>query len=502
MGLDLGVDALGDINARPLRFVQVGFAPTRDFLAGVVGFAHEEIAFQDGAGRGLPTVVGDDRLRGPVGIFDDQFGCKARMGSVVVADVIPADVTAVPAIAQHGAHGVEALLELLSHVEGVVVDADAVIRPTRREIGFADRFAIQIELVVAQRRSVDRRPLDGFIQYESFAEKLDGREEQLCGLEADFAPGPGAVGGGDPRVFPTACIEVGRHPIGGGRLSGPPGAVGDNHRRGTVGIAYAQHGQDPSGVGGVALIGGIDRQNVPAGGQTVFDVDDQGLFEVAPVADGPTVDVQLEPVVGAHCTRSRFDLPVLRDVELLAEEPMSDGHRRGRVAFGIPDPGGPGQIDLTVARLLLPRGVETDPLGLPVDGTKQAHRPGRHLAPGGRFVVLVPDAHPPEALRLRFERLARVDDLCGLIRGHFAAIPEVSDLLVDLLAAAGDQDAIGPLALPALVRLDRPVQPGLDHIDAQRIHAVFAAQVVGGQPAASEGEQLSEEAGHRRGARA
>jgi len=213
------------------------------------------------------------------------------MGAVVVTDVVPAYVSAVPAIRQHGAHCVEALLKLFGDIERVVVDANPVVRPAGREIGVADLPAVEIEPVVTEGRGVHRRAFDGLFENEAFAQELGGRQEQLRRVQLDFAPGPGSVRRRDGGVFPGAGIEVRRHPVRRAGLRRPPRIVGNDDRGASVGVLHVQHGQDARWIGAVALVGRIDRDDVLARRQVVLDVDDEGLFEVPAVANRPAVDV-------------------------------------------------------------------------------------------------------------------------------------------------------------------------------------------------------------------
>ena len=139
-----------------------------------------------------------------VGVLDVQLGAETRIRAVVVADVHPADVAAVPAVGQDAAEGVGALLDAVGDVEGVVVDPLVVVGPAGGEVGVAHLPAVEVQLVVAQRGGVDGRPLDRLVQDELLAEELRRRQEQLARGDVDLAPGVDAVGAEDLDGLPAA----------------------------------------------------------------------------------------------------------------------------------------------------------------------------------------------------------------------------------------------------------------------------------------------------------
>ena len=215
MGLDLQVDGFRDVDAGPGGVIGDRFAPVEQFGAGVVKLAHEKIAFEDRSGGRLPAVVGQDDFGGAVGKLKEQLGREARGGAVVVTEATPADETAVPAVGEDSAEDVEALFDLAGDIVGIVVDANFVVGPARREVGVADFAAVEIRIVVAERRGVQRRPFDRLIDDEALAEVLGRWQEQLALGQRDLAPGPGAVRGRDLDGLPISGVVADLLPADG-----------------------------------------------------------------------------------------------------------------------------------------------------------------------------------------------------------------------------------------------------------------------------------------------
>ena len=112
MPLDDGADLVGaGVDGGPGRVVVAGCRPAGEFLAGVVGFAHQEVGFEDGAGAGFPVGAGGDVGGGAVLVFEVELKAGAGLFAVMVALAGEADVAGVPAVAQDGAQGVLAGLD-------------------------------------------------------------------------------------------------------------------------------------------------------------------------------------------------------------------------------------------------------------------------------------------------------------------------------------------------------------------------------------------------------
>ena len=67
----------------------------------------------------------------------------------------------------------------------------------------------------------------------------------------------------------------------------------------------------------------------------------------------------------------------------------------------------------------------------------------------------------------------------GFIAGDFASVPEVSTVFAEKLLAAGHQEAVRGLPLPAFAGLDNPAQARGGLVNAEGVNAVFAAKVRG-----------------------
>jgi hypothetical protein len=79
---------------------------------------------------------------------------------------------------------------------------------------------------------------------------------------------------------------------------------------------------------------------------------------------------------------------------------------------------------------------------------------------------------------VRLERLAGVFDLDRPIRLDAAGIPEIALVLLQQFRAAGNENLISGLPLPALVEPHEPIQPGFRYVDAQGVFEIFAPQTI------------------------
>ena len=144
-------------------------------------------------------------------------------------------------------------------------------------------------------------------------------------------------------------------------------------------------------------------------------------------------------------------------------------HNRKRILTGHPNPANPFPISVILGI------VPTNPLRFPVRAQEKAHLP-----PGSfpRFRSLpgrIPYPDFPVVSLARFQSRTPICNSDGLIRIHFAAIPDVRLSGPQTLAAAGYQNLVSrlhPVALAA-VALPRQVRGG--GVDPQRILQVFAA---------------------------
>ena len=90
------------LDRQPAFVVETGFVPAGHLQPGVVGFAHQQVVFQQRAEPVFPGAVRGDGDRAAVCQGDLQLGQQPGPVDVLLA-VIPADVPDSPAIAQDGA---------------------------------------------------------------------------------------------------------------------------------------------------------------------------------------------------------------------------------------------------------------------------------------------------------------------------------------------------------------------------------------------------------------
>src|SRR5439155_9060352 len=91
------------------------------------------------------------------------------------------------------------------------------------------------------------------------------------------------------------------------------------------------------------------------------------------------------------------------------------------------------------AKLIRP----ANPLPFPLLAIDEARVEPRRLAVLARVALLVPVTHLPVVGAAALERLARVDDLRGLVRLDLPAVPLVALVLIERVAARRDEHPVG-----------------------------------------------------------
>ena len=149
-----------DPHRPPAGRVEAGRVPAVRLAGGLVPLTHEQVGVPDRGERGLPGLVGDHLLGGPVGQADDQLGEQFRGSAVVRAGPlgVEAQEARVPPVGQQRAEHVLARADERGHVVALVRDALRVVRPARGEHRVADPVPVQPGLVQAERRHMQPGP--------------------------------------------------------------------------------------------------------------------------------------------------------------------------------------------------------------------------------------------------------------------------------------------------------------------------------------------------------
>src|SRR6185437_11183574 len=140
----------------------LGLVPTGRFEPGIVELTGIEIGTENGALRGLPGAIRDDRVAGSILVFNFELCEQARRGRAkVVAHQLPAEGAPVPALAERCADRVPALRQKARYVVSLILDTLAIVGPIRRENVLANALAVDVKTVAAERSHVNARPRDG-----------------------------------------------------------------------------------------------------------------------------------------------------------------------------------------------------------------------------------------------------------------------------------------------------------------------------------------------------
>jgi hypothetical protein len=178
-----GIGEAGD--RRPGAVIVAGFVPAAKLAPGVVRFTVDQVGFDDRAESGLPGAIGHDGLGGAVGEGQHELGEQLRALAVIVA-LTPADVAAIPAVAEEGAGGVGARAEEDRDIVGLVLHALLVLGPAGGEDIVADAVAVEMKLIEAEGGGVEAGRGDFPADVEDRAEIRAGR----AGLRAAGEGGP------------------------------------------------------------------------------------------------------------------------------------------------------------------------------------------------------------------------------------------------------------------------------------------------------------------------
>ena len=95
-------------------------------------------------------------------------------------------------------------------------------------------------------------------------------------------------------------------------------------------------------------------------------------------------------------------------------------------------------------------------------------------------MLVVPDTHLPVDLLIALERRSAVRDLDRRVALDFSRIPQISLVVIEAVARAGDEDVIRRLVLVALLGgagFQDPAQSRGFDLDAEGVLPILAAQV-------------------------
>ena len=423
--------------------------------------------------RRLPRPVGHHLLVRSVLELDVEHRrhCVSRTEDAALAPV--AEVARVPPVGHDRPQRVGTGTHLRRHVVGVVVERLGVVGVARREVVTADLHAVEVQFVVAHRRSVEQGTADGTIDGER-GPHVRWRGEGL--LERP----EGRATHARPRRRPLPVVEVLRGPVlrhlllEGLRLRPGPqrdhdGVAVDRRRHDLCDERQRLVRHRPLGI----LVGGHrDGQHVRPGRQAPREV--HRLDEALSLRSEDESPVHVDAAAAVVRRESENHVAkrtVLRDLDSRAEP----AHRvRGPLLVAAVQPLaiGPDRRGRFGQRA-------GDPFTLPVLGILQASGPRGGFAPRGCQASRVPRPHLPVHGLHGLRRLALVRHLGGARRVHLAGVPEVAGVCGQALGRGRDEDAVGGLALTAGTRRRRelPGETRLGLVHRERRHAILDGEL-------------------------
>ena len=119
-----------------------------------------------------------------------------------------------------------------------------------------------------------------------------------------------------------------------------------------------------------------------------------------------------------------------------------------------------------------------DPGRAPIRRRQQPHLPPRRRAVSRGPVVAVPRAHLPIDPLARAQRLAAIDHVDRLARGHFAAVPQIGFAFGQQVRAGRREHLVSRLPLAALGGLQQPAQARLGRIEPKGVAPVLTFQAL------------------------
>src|SRR6266849_2649352 len=150
----------GSIDQRdrcPLVIIVWRARPPVELTARVVRLAAVAVGRDDGTRRGLPAGVRYDAIRTPALIANLELSAQTKPPAVEIALAEEAELSAIPAIAQHRADRVVACSHERSDAICLVVQPAAVRCPAGCKERVADALVVEIDLVEAEARDVEAR---------------------------------------------------------------------------------------------------------------------------------------------------------------------------------------------------------------------------------------------------------------------------------------------------------------------------------------------------------
>ncbi len=233
-----------------------------------MGFAVDQVVLADGSGCDFPGASGRDGLGCAIGKC--QFDLREQPGAVaVILSGEPADMAAVPAVAEDGAGGVGPRAHQAGHVVSLILHPLGVVGPAGGEDVVADAPAVEVEFIEAERRGIEAGADDFFAHRESRAEIRAGRARLKASGESRADPRAAPVAAGEQAGFPEGVRAFAAAVSLVPRLDPPPGAFPRNEGTPAVGDLSCRVGLDPAAVpqvgrpaaprGDADAVGGLTR---------------------------------------------------------------------------------------------------------------------------------------------------------------------------------------------------------------------------------------------------
>ncbi len=151
-------DGFEPLDRLPRPVVEPGLVPPVDLESGVVGLPLVEVGGEERAGGRPPVFVGGDHVGGAVVVGDLELGEQAEPFAVDVAQHVPLEEAAPPAVGHDRAEHVLAVGQQRGDVVRVVADPVGVARPAGRQHVIADDHPVEVDAVHAGRRDVRGAP--------------------------------------------------------------------------------------------------------------------------------------------------------------------------------------------------------------------------------------------------------------------------------------------------------------------------------------------------------
>ncbi len=269
------------VHRRPVRGVVTGRRPCAEVLARVDAFAVQNVRVQDRRTVPLPQIVGADAQHRAIGERNLELR-QQQWPVAVLLTIRDTQRAAIPAVSEQHADGVFTAVQQSRDVERLVVDALAVVGPTRCEFDIDRTGAVDFHVIDAERGDIEARTQNGARHLERTAQRRHLHRRAFAAHQRSPDPACAPV-----FTIEQAGFEVRRatpraaDPVGIERTHFPPDALARRQRTAAVRDLTGTRRLHATAVPQIAAVG-LEQLRPPRGDHVIGGLNFGGPFVVEP----------------------------------------------------------------------------------------------------------------------------------------------------------------------------------------------------------------------------